>query len=136
MSHGPAATGLLVGVECSDGRTASTLADPFAALEGVRDGPILTEVGSSADDTTYDASFWLWPTPPPGQLTIVVACQALGIAETSVSIDADALAAASREALELWPWTPPEPFEPGPHRYDLPPGGWFARQVGDPTNDV
>lgn len=132
MTQAPS-SGLLLGVEFSDGRRAADINNGLGSFDGGSEALVLTGTGSSGDDSTYDASYWVSQIPSRGALRVVVACEALGIAETSVSLDANPIIAASADAIELWPWTPPEPFEPAAlTRDDLPAGGWFASVVAEP----
>lgn len=43
------------------------------------------------------------PLPPPGELTFAAAWEALGLPETTVTVDAAQLRAAAARATELWP---------------------------------
>jgi hypothetical protein len=66
--------------------------------------------------------------PPPGDLILVAAWPALGIAETQVVIAADLIAAGVAGIVELWLWEPPADDEEQtpPPRPEIAPGSWFA----------
>ncbi len=118
---------LLLGAEFADGRAASTagLGRAPAADSGL-DQPLLVPGGGGGSERHADHEYWLAPVPPPGPLTLVVACTALGIAETAVEVDGDLLVQAAARSEVLWPYEPPaEPsWGDGP---DLPGEGWFGR---------
>jgi hypothetical protein len=81
-----------------------------------------------------DHDYWLTPVPPPGPLTVVLACAGLGIEETSVQLDGDALVQAAARAEVLWP----RAREDEPDLAEeplLPDGGWFGRLRGTDEPD-
>lgn len=125
--HGPAEGQLLLGVEFSDGRAASTagFGRPPSAGSGL-DQPLLVQAGGGGSERNHDQDYWLAPVPPPGPLTLVLACGGPGIDETVVRLDGDLLVQAAARAEVLWPYEPPAESawteEP-----DLPGDGWFGR---------
>ena len=96
---------LLLGVGYPDGRAASTIGDMGPAADE-QDRPVLTPGGGGGGSTSYDIRFWLNPLPGPGDLTIVCAWPARGIAETQTVIGGDLIAAGVAAITELWPWQP------------------------------
>jgi len=96
----PDATGpgrLSVALEFSDGRTAA-FSDDTGALP--RDGPAVTDCGSSSYPEgaaeVAEETFWAWPLPPAGPVTVLVEWPAVGIGPSSVALDGAAIAAAAR----------------------------------------
>ena len=121
LVFGPDRGGLLVGIGLADGRRVASGGVP-------RNDPDLVWQSSSGSsgDRTADQEWWLSPLPPDGPLTFVVRCAELGIEETATELDGTAIRAAAAGVVELWPWTPPRPWNPEPPPPDLPPGSWFA----------
>jgi hypothetical protein len=119
---------LLIGLEYADGRRVTNLAgrqDPFQRADG-DDSPLLSPGGGGGGSHSVDLSYWLWPRPTEGGLTIVCAWPSQGIAETRTVISAEAIAGAAVQNVELWPWEPPsEPPEPAAPPLPELPDGWF-----------
>ncbi len=115
--HGP----FLLGVELADGRRASSRGS-------VRHHDLVfQQAGGHGDGTAFDQAWWLSPLPPDGRLRVVVRCDELRIEESDVELDAAAVRRAADGVVELWPWSPPTPYEPrGPEPPDVPPDSWFA----------
>jgi hypothetical protein len=109
--HGPRDGGelppelLRFGVLFPDGRKGTSLDDrrAFFKVDSPPDGPILTPRGGGGSEHGWNMGFWLWPLPPPGLLTFVVAWPALGIPETRVETDGAPIVAAAASAEPLWP---------------------------------
>lgn len=119
---------LLIGVEYADGRKVTNLAgrDQLHRRFEEDSSPVLWPGGGGGGSFSVELSYWLWPRPQDGALTVVCAWPEQEIAETRAVIGADAIAAAGSQNVELWPWEPPTeqpepPQEPPP---DLP-DGWF-----------
>jgi len=55
------------------------------------------------DELAGSGSLWLWPLPEAGDLRIVAQWPALGIDESSVTLDGGQLRAAAAGAKEFWP---------------------------------
>ena len=93
-----------VGVLLGDGRKVPTrpLRDlrPFLRRP---DEPVLRWVRAGGSDRRSQASFWLWPLPPPGPLTFVCAWAEEGVEETRGSVDSERIRAAAGLAVEAWP---------------------------------
>jgi hypothetical protein len=95
-------SGLLFGIAFPDGRkTTSTHVWPgmFDGSEAVT-GPVLMvngEGGSGGDEElSGSARLWVWPLPEGGDLRLVVQWKEAGMAEKSVLLDGDQIAAAAR----------------------------------------
>lgn len=124
----PLANRLLVGIEYSDGRRASTLSDEWAQGSGTAmdtDRLVLVPQGGGGAELSVDQAVWVAPLPPPGDVTIVLAWPGFGIEETRTTLDGDALLAAAARSRVLWPTQAAvEPAQPpAPPR---PASGWFA----------
>ena len=121
--------GLLVGVEFSDGRSAVAGRHGWSNWPAA-DQPVLTNRGSGGGGREWSSTLWLSPVPPPGDMVLVVASPTLGIDESSVTVDADALRSAAAKVEVLWP-REPEQAQPAIHqpKLDVPPGGWFERAL-------
>ena len=93
-----------LGVQFSDGRKATNLQRPRSPRAGEPPaGPLLTPRGSSETQGAWDATYWLWPLPPPGRLLIVAEWPALHLSETRAEVDADPILEAAALAVTLWP---------------------------------
>ena len=127
--HAIVDSGLLVGVEFADGRTAvagRNLWDAFPAA----DVPLLTQRGGGGGGREWSSSLWLTPPPPAGDLVIVVACPSLGLDESRFTVESDALRAAADKVEILWPREPDQAHPAvDPNPVDVPPGGWFERAL-------
>ncbi|PVU82613.1 hypothetical protein DDP54_05915 [Cellulomonas sp. WB94] len=124
---------VLVGVELADGSTATSFqGDALAGLgQGASGGPSLQPQSSGGGGRSYEISYWLTPRPA-GDLTVVAASVTHHLPEGRVVIPGEAIAAAAGRGQMLWPREPDRQFRPddvGPP--DVPPGGWFARVLGD-----
>jgi hypothetical protein len=58
---------------------------------------------ASGSGRRHDSAYWVWPLPPPGQLTIVCQWPAYAIEESSTMIDAQVILDAAARASLLWP---------------------------------
>jgi hypothetical protein len=93
-----------LGVQFSDGRKVTNLHRPRPPRAGEPPaGPLLTPRGSSETQGAWDATYWLWPLPPPGRLLIVAEWPALHLSETRAEVDADPILEAAALAVTLWP---------------------------------
>jgi hypothetical protein len=111
----PAPGGFRFGVLFADGRRA-TNGDrgPWLPPPTNRDpagDPVLRmgSGGSSGGQFHFHTSAGLWPLPPDGPLTLVVARQDQGIPETRTELDGSAIQAAAAGAVEIWSDLPPAP---------------------------
>ncbi len=128
----------LLGVQYADGRRTMTSGwrrMPTPAVEDGEQALSLVQGMSGGSDNTYDLRFWLSPLPPPGPVTVVCRFPEFGIDETQVVLDGTAIAAAGRDAVELWPVQIPDEPVPEPPALLLPDGGWFAGQDQRATGD-
>ena len=97
---------LLVGIEYSDGRRASTLGDTWTFRPDAEMGSdqlVLVPQGGGGSELAVDQSFWVAPLPPPGPVTVVLAWPGFGIEETRTVVDGDSLREASARSQTLWP---------------------------------
>ena len=95
----PDATGpgrLSVALAFSDGRTAA-FSDDTGALP--RGGPAVTDCATSSYPEgaaeVAEETFWAWPLPPAGPVTVFVEWPAIGIGPSSVTLDGAAIVAAA-----------------------------------------
>jgi len=101
--------GLRWGVRYSDGRMVSTQSEsPWAGTGEIEtlagDGPVIE--GMDRPQVFMDSwarDFWIWPTPPKGELLIGVEWAERGVAETVTRFDAEPLREGSRLVRPLWP---------------------------------
>jgi len=98
---------LRFGVQFSDGRKATTLG-ASASVDAEDDekgpaGPVLMQGGGGGGPSGWEFDFWLWPVPPPGQLTFAVEWPAHGIGVTQHDVEATPLIEASTKSEPLWP---------------------------------
>jgi hypothetical protein len=119
---------LLLGIEYSDGRRASTLSDmrmhgPGAMTD--RDLLVLVQHGGGGGELSVDQPYWVAPLPPEGPVTVVLAWPGFGIPESRTTLDGATIRAAASHSQTLWPPQPViEPPEPPPT--PRPSSGWFA----------
>ena len=73
------------------------------------DRPLLRPRSGGGGGNRASAELWLWPLPPAGPLTFVLAWPAEGVDETRVEIDAGPILEGSARAFELWPDERPLP---------------------------
>ena len=124
--------GLLIGVELADGRAVVAGHDVWTNPPGP-DEPVLANRSGGGGGREWSISLWLTPVPPPGDLVVVVAGPDLGIEESRLTVDGEALRAAADSVEVLWPHEPPQEHPGvGPVPRDVPPGGWFARALQRP----
>lgn len=128
---GPLPGRLLLGVELADGRVATNLQREHAD----DDAPRLVERGGHGGERTVDKQLWLTPVPPEGDLVVVCACEALGVAETRTVVPAAVLTGARERVVRLWDVEPDVPGADAPLADDVPAGGWFERAARAPGSD-
>jgi hypothetical protein len=97
---------LRFGVEFGDGRKATTLGGSGMLVEGMPEGPVLSQGSGGGSPDYWEQSFWLWPLPPPGSLSFVVEWPAFGIELTRHEIDAQPILDAAGGSEPLWPEQP------------------------------
>ncbi len=91
-----------LGVEFSDGKTWSNVAPTSADWNEQPESPVLFGRGGGGGGDHWEMRYWLWPLPPPGQLTFHAAWPLFDIEETSASVDASALLEAAKQSELLW----------------------------------
>lgn len=92
---------LRLGVSFADGwKTAAVEAHPPGGEEPA--GPFMVPRGGGGGGDEWRSRLWLWPLPPPGPLTWVVAWADESIHEQSTTVDASELIAAAEKAEQLW----------------------------------
>ena len=123
---------VLVGVQLPGGQRLVAGNDPAAWLDHA-DGPTLVHNGGGGGGRTFAYTWYLTPLPEPGDLVVVAAFPAGGLAEGRVVIPAADLGAARAAVVTLWPWEPDAQIQPPrPSRPKVPEGGWFAEALGEP----
>jgi hypothetical protein len=127
---------ILLGVEFADGRTATNLRPmgqpPGLGLDSVTaDQPLLSPMSGSSSTTTAMTSYFVRPVPATGDLLVITAWPAEQMPETRVALDGNLIRDAGKRVRVLWLETelPDQTryHRPGPP--EVPPGGWFSRQV-------
>lgn len=111
----PTEMSLDLGVSFADGRqsTASgrgmheqvrAYMEAFAAGENPPElaGPVIGRRGGGGGGRRYDMSFWVWPLPPDGPLTISCHWPEGGVRDGSVEVDGSAIRDAGRRSQKLW----------------------------------
>jgi len=119
---------LLLGIEYSDGRRASTLTDMrMHAPDAMTDTEqlVLVQQGGGGGTHSVDQSYWVAPLPPEGPVTVVLAWPGFGMPESRTTLDAAAILAAASHSQRLWP---PQPATESAEPPAAPPpsSGWFA----------
>jgi hypothetical protein len=92
---------LRVGVRFADGQVATNLAGRPHPDEEPPARPVLMADSGGGGGRRFDMGYWVWPLPPPGPLTFVVAWPGYRIDETSAQIDAALLHDAAGRAINL-----------------------------------
>ncbi|MEV6340472.1 hypothetical protein AB0M12_37840 [Nocardia vinacea] len=119
----------LVGVEFSDGRTATNI-DPWRLDDDADTAILMSGGGGGSTDGFSATTYYLTPLPPPGPLTVIVAWPAAGIAEQRAELDTEAFRRAAERAELLWPaGSEAKPRELPRVVPDFAPGGWFERAL-------
>jgi hypothetical protein len=123
---------LLLGIEYSDGRRASTLTDMRMRGPGAMTDTeqlVLVQQGGGGDAHSVDQSYWVAPLPPEGPVTVVLAWPGFGMPESRTTLDSAAILAAASHSQRLWP---PQPAaeSPEPPPAPRPSSGWFAYGTG------
>jgi hypothetical protein len=118
---------LLVGLAYADGRRASNLHDAWPDETTDDDRLELRPQDGGGGDRTHHQTYWVYPLPPEGPVTFVLAWPSFGLPETHTEFDSAAIRAAAERSRTLWPPQPPEePEEPPPP--PRPTEGWFSDQ--------
>jgi len=94
---------LRFGLEFADGRRWSSVTHSPRDTRPDPEGPVLWTQGGGGDDRAYEMRFWLWPLPPPGDLTFHLEWSDLGIGPRSAAVNGQAILAAAARAEAIWP---------------------------------
>ena len=94
---------LRVGLLFADGSKWSNLDGPNFSLDAEPDRPVCVPQGGGGGGRRWSMEQWLWPLPPPGDMTVYASWPAHGIEETSVTLDGAAIRSAAEDAEQLWP---------------------------------
>ena len=92
---------LSIGILFADGQKWSNRKPQV--LDADFDGPILFALGGGGGGGEWEMDQWLWPLPPAGGLTFVVAWPAFDIKETRLMMSASPLIEAASRAQIVWP---------------------------------
>ncbi len=92
---------LSIGILFADGRKWSNR--QFQVLDADLEGPILFALGGGGGGGEWRMDQWLWPLPPAGDLTFVVAWPVSDIEETRLTLSAGPLIEAASRAQTIWP---------------------------------
>ncbi len=65
-------------------------------------GPIVMPKGGGGGGKRFDYSYWCWPLPPEGLMSITVEWIDAGISPTTVEIDASAIRLGGLKSKKLW----------------------------------
>lgn len=65
-------------------------------------GPVVVSQGGGGGGGRWNMRYWMWPLPPPGELTFVLAWPAQGIEERRIAVDGDELRAQAELAEIVW----------------------------------
>jgi hypothetical protein len=101
----PAEPVLWLGVLYADGRRTATTAGHPRRSDGPA-GLVLIPGAGGGDEHSWRTSFWIYPLPPEGPVTLVVSWPEQGIPEARGELDGTAIRAAARRAVVLWPDEP------------------------------
>ncbi len=94
---------LRFGIEFADGRRWSSLTQSVTDTEAEPGVPILWTQGGGGGDGAYEMRYWLWPLPPPGDLTFHLEWPGCGIGPTSAAVSGQAIVHAAATAEVIWP---------------------------------
>ena len=96
---------LRFGIQFSDGSKWTNLPGPgmMPDFEEEPVGPVVIPQGGGGGSDHWEMRHWLWPLPPPGDLTFVVSWPLHEIHEASATIDATGLIECAAGAETIWP---------------------------------
>jgi len=89
-----------ISLQLSDGRMVIS-GRPSASSEPAE--PFLRLTGGGGSSHYNQLRWWAWPLPPSGPLEFICQWPTLGISETRVGIDAEAILSAARRSVQIWP---------------------------------
>jgi hypothetical protein len=84
-----------------DGSEANNLGPPM--LEPSRSGPFLRPRAGRCDASMVEATLWVSPLPPAGQVTFICEWPMYGISPTPHAVDTHSIREAGARATHLWP---------------------------------
>ncbi|MGE5828238.1 MAG: hypothetical protein ACM30G_07715 [Micromonosporaceae bacterium] len=96
-----------VGLQLADGSKVTNLdhiVPPSLDEEPRR--PVLMMARGGGGSRRHDLTYWVWPLPPAGPVTVVLQCPGRGIPQTRLQLDGTAIREAAGRALDLWPGEP------------------------------
>jgi hypothetical protein len=94
---------LRVGVEFSDGRTATNISGHDRPVNGPVIWPLSGGGGGSGGESRFHQGYWISPLPPLGALTVVCEWPAIGIPLVRQELDAQLILSAADRARVLFP---------------------------------
>jgi hypothetical protein len=104
-----------LGVQFSDGTKATNVGGigprPAPGIDMEPPQAVMMPMGGGGGGHSWRQRLWVWPLPPPGQLSFVAEWPSEGVELSRVDIDAAAIRDAGEQAEVLWPADeePPEP---------------------------
>lgn len=106
--------GARLGLEFADGQRAAE-GQGFQLMhssdgkdeQGIPTSPVLMPRGGSGGTDRFAMRYWSFPLPPSGSMKVFIEWEDVGIPETMVEIDADAIRDAASRAVVLWDSPPP-----------------------------
>ena len=93
---------LRFGVQFADGVKATTLQSFVGRRPDEEPRIWLSQNGGSGGAERWELGFWLWPLPPHGPLTFVVAWLGENVTETRAELDTGPIREAAAQAEVLW----------------------------------
>ncbi|MFJ5612077.1 hypothetical protein ACIQCJ_22135 [Streptomyces sp. NPDC093221] len=96
---------LRLGLRYADGRRVATQGGMPVPWPGDDDTEAIRLIsqGGGGSGLTWEASFWTYPLPPDGPVTVFTSWLDAGVREASVELDGAAIRAAGGRAVRLWP---------------------------------
>jgi hypothetical protein len=113
--HGPGPHGggavpddvLRVGLRFGDGSVITNVERRVGGVDLENEPrPFMMGGSSHGGQRRHDTTYWVWPLPPAGPMTLVVEWPSFEVPETHFEIDARAILDASARVLDLWPGEP------------------------------
>lgn len=96
---------LRVGVQFSDGSKATNTGG-YGYDQDPPPGPVMHQRGGGGGGGSWRQTYWIWPLPPPGQLSFVCEWPVAGLALSRAEIDAQTVRDAADRAQVLFPDQP------------------------------